>query len=301
MYCFLTVKRKWWPLFFTLLFVFVSWSSLSYSGEVSIQRLSASSAPKSIFTSSASLITKGLMSSAFLGMGVNAFSLPSTTPSSLSSQPLLHFDPPVSPDQLITGQCQHLCSQACPATLMIATKQARLCTISVEKKEVLPSYMGDVPECSELFGHEMSAFRTQNNNRTTVHFSVYPAKNFAHQAHSIFCEIGEARTSQWVPVHMFNSIKKESQERKKRQAHTLNPDTNNCVYLGQNNLTRCLEQNNGAAFFFVENIDFSQLPLEEQNRFPLYSVSNPFSGNLTMPPFSLNNFNIDRMREAAFF
>ena len=301
MCCFFYCKKKWWPLFFTLLFVFVSWSVLSYSGEVSTQRLSASAAPQSIFTSRTSLMTKGLMSCALLGMGVNAFALPSTTLSSLSSQPLLHFDSPVTPGELITGQCQHLCSQACPATLMVSTKQARLCTIPVEEKGVLLSHMGDFSGCSELFGHEMSAFRTQNNDRTTVHFSIYPVKDFAHQEHNLSCEIGEARTTQWVPEHIFDSMKKESAERRKRQTDTCTTDANNRVYLGQNNLTRCLEQNNGAAFFFVENIDFSQLPLEEQNQFPLYSESNPFSGNLTMPPFSLNNFNIQRMQETAFF
>ena len=328
MCCFLTVKKKWWPLFLTLLFVFVSWSSLSYSGAVSTQRLSASAAPKSIFTSSASLMTKGLMSCVLLGtastravftstfmltlgtyilfrkMGVNAFALPPTALSSLSSQPLLHFDSPAPPSELITGQCQYLCTQECPATLMVSTKQEPLCIIPVEEKGVLSSHMGDVPSCSELFDHEMSAFRIQNNDRTTIHFSVYPVKDFAHQKHNLSCAIGEARTSQWVPVRMFDSMKKEREEHRKRQIDdTCTTDANNRVYLGQNNLTRCLEQNNGAAFFFVENIDFSQLPLEEQNRFPLYSWQHPFSGNLTMPPFSLNNFNLMRKSNlyAAFF
>ena len=223
--------------FFTLLFVCVFWSSLSDSSKVSTQRLSAAAAPQSIFTSSASLMTKGLMSCALLGMGVKAFSLPSTTPSSLSSQPLLHFDPPIFPGQLITGQCQHLCSQACPATLTVSTKQAPLCTIPVEEKGVLPSHMGDVPWCSKHFDHEMSAFRTQNNDRTTVHFSIYPVPDFAHQEYNFSCEIGEARTTQWVPVPMFDAMKKESAERRKRQTDTCTPDANNRVYLGQNNLT----------------------------------------------------------------
>ena len=79
------------------------------------------------------------------------------------------------------------------------------------------------------------------------------------------------------------------------------PDANNRIDIGPLNMTRCLEQNRQADFFFVENIDFSQLPQAEQNKFPLYSASHPFSGHLTMPPFSLNNFNITRNENAAFF
>ena len=293
MCCFLTIKSKKLQLFLTFLLIFGSWSSLSYSGEVSTQRLSASVAPRSIFTSSASLITKGLMSCALLGAGINAFALP--------SQPLLSFDP-IAPGELITGQCYYPCTQECPTTLMVSTAQhAPLCTIPVKQKGELSSHISDVPECSELFDHDMSAVKTHNNDMTIVHFSVYPAKKFAAQEHRISCDIGGARTSQFVPMRRLDQVKKESAERRKRQANTCTPDTNNRVYLGQNNFTRCLEQNNGAEFIFVENINFSQLPSKEQDRFPLYSLSKPFSGNITMPPFSLDHFNITRNGYAAFF
>ena len=79
------------------------------------------------------------------------------------------------------------------------------------------------------------------------------------------------------------------------------PDMNNRIYLGQKNMTTCLEQNPKAEFLFVESIDFSLFSQKEQNKFPLYNESLPFSGHLTMPPFSLNNFNITRSENAAFF
>ena len=134
-----------------------------------------------------------------------------------------------------------------------------------------------------------------------IHFSIHPKENFSLQNPSISCRIGNTQISKNLSEVRLVVTKKDSIERQRRQTNTCTSDTSNRVYLGQNNLTRCLEQNNGKAFFFVENIDFSQLPQAEQNKFPLYSSSNPFSGNLTMPPFSLNNFNITRSEKAAFF
>ena len=134
-----------------------------------------------------------------------------------------------------------------------------------------------------------------------MHFSIHPKENFSLQNPSISCRIGNTQISKNLSEVRLVVTKKDSIERQRRQTNTCTPDTSNRVYLGQNNLTRCLEQNNGAAFFFVENIDFSQLPQAEQNKFPLYSANNPFSGHLTMPPFSLNNFNITRVGQAAFF
>ena len=98
-----------------------------------------------------------------------------------------------------------------------------------------------------------------------------------------------------------------------KKLHSLNKrqeqqDSNVCVansddifYVGQNNFTRCLEQNPRGTFIFVERVNFTQFSEKEKNRYPLYNNSLPFSGSLTMFPYSFDHFNISRNGSAAMF
>ena len=98
-----------------------------------------------------------------------------------------------------------------------------------------------------------------------------------------------------------------------KQRHSLNTrqeqqDSNVCVansddifYVGQNNLTRCLEQHPQGTFIFVERVNFTQFSEDEKNKYPLYNNTVPFSGSLTMFPYSFDYFNIIRPVSAAMF
>ena len=79
------------------------------------------------------------------------------------------------------------------------------------------------------------------------------------------------------------------------------PDADGIFRVGQGNLTRCLEQHLEGNFHFVERIDFGNLMQDEQDKYPLHNSSMCFSGSLIMFPYSLDNFNITRPREAALF
>ena len=127
------------------------------------------------------------------------------------------------------------------------------------------------PWCSELSIGEFSAVSDQTSAGTTVHFSIHPNENFPLQTPSLSCHIGTTRTAKNLFTEARLASKtKDNTERRKRQedseSTTCTPDANNRIYVGQSNMTRCLEQNRQAAFFFVENIDFSQLPQAEQNK-----------------------------------
>ena len=139
--------------------------------------------------------------------------------------------------------------------------------------------------CSELSIGEFSAVNHQTSAGTTVHFSIYLKENFSLQNPSISCRIGKTQVSKYLSEARLIVTKKDSTERQRRQTNPCTPDAKNRIYVGPLNMTRCLEQNRNAAFFFVEHIDFSQLPQAEQNKFPLTLSSDPFSGHLTMPPF----------------
>ena len=79
------------------------------------------------------------------------------------------------------------------------------------------------------------------------------------------------------------------------------PNSDYIFYVGQNNLTRCLEQNPQGTFIFVERVNFTQFSEDEKNKYPLYNNTVPFSGSLTMFPYSFDHFNITRSISAAMF
>ena len=101
----------------------------------------------------------------------------------------------------------------------------------------------------------------------------------------------------------FSQKSKHSLDKRQEQQ-----DSNVCVsnsddifYVGQNNLTRCLEQNPRGTFIFVERVNFTQFSENEKEKYPLYNHSVPFSGSLTMFPYSFDHFNISRDGSAAMF
>ena len=101
----------------------------------------------------------------------------------------------------------------------------------------------------------------------------------------------------------FSQKSKHSLDKRQEQQ-----DSNVCVsnsddifYVGQNNLTRCLEQNPRGTFIFVEHVNFTQFSEDEKNKYPMYNDSTPFSGSLTMFPYSFDHFNITRSGPAAMF
>ena len=101
----------------------------------------------------------------------------------------------------------------------------------------------------------------------------------------------------------FSQKSKHSLDKRQEQQ-----DSNVCVsnsddifYVGQNNLTRCLEQNPRGTFIFVERVNFTQFSEDEKNKYPMYNDSTPFSGSLTMFPYSFDHFNITRSGPAAMF
>ena len=306
MCCSFDIKKKL-MLFFCICF---SSLSLSYADETVTQTPSTPSSSAPLSPGASSWFAQGFARLMLISTGAQALAVPYTAP--LGQQPHLSLNP-VHLDGAITGLCYSFCTQECAPQLMLfnalvdtttycalPVKQADAFTPPPPKKKQV---IYEPPWCPELSIGEFSAVSDQTSTGTTVHFSIHPKENFSLQNLSLSCRIGNTQISKDLSEARLVITKKDSIERQRRQTNTCTPDANNRVYLGQNNLTRCLEQNNGAAFFFVENIDFSQLPLEEQNRFPLYPTSNPFSGNLTMPPFSLNNFNIMRKNNAdvAFF
>ena len=79
------------------------------------------------------------------------------------------------------------------------------------------------------------------------------------------------------------------------------PNNDHIFYVGQNNFTRCLEQHPRGTFIFVEHIDFTQFPEDEKEKYPLYNNTVPFSGSLTMFPYSFDHFNITRSTLASMF
>ena len=93
-----------------------------------------------------------------------------------------------------------------------------------------------------------------------------------------------------------------------KQTHSLNKrqeqqGSNACVansddifYVGQDNLTRCLEQHQRGTFIFIERVNFTQFTENEKEKYPLYNDSVPFSGSLTMFPYSFDHFNITRFK-----
>ena len=72
-------------------------------------------------------------------------------------------------------------------------------------------------------------------------------------------------------------------------------------YVGQNNLTNCLDQHPQGNFTFIECVNFEEFPQSEKDKYPLYNDSVPFSGSLNMFPYSFDNFNITRSFVATFF
>ena len=293
MYCSFDVKRK--LIFF--LSIFFSSITFSYGDETVTQTPGTTS----------SWLTQGLASLMLISTGAQALAVPYAVP---LGQPHLSLNPAHS-NGAITGLCYSSCTQKCAPQLMLSNglinHTTPYCAFPVKQAGVLSSsptpYLKDdaLTWCSELSIGEFNTVNNQTNAGTTVHFSIRPNENFPLQTPSLSCQIGKTRTEKNLFTEQFSSKKKDSSERQRRQTNTCVPDANNRIYIGQLNMTRCLGQNRQAAFFFVENIDFSQLPRAEQNKFPLYSENNPFLGNLTMPPFSLNNFDITRNRNAAFF
>ena len=101
----------------------------------------------------------------------------------------------------------------------------------------------------------------------------------------------------------FSQKEKHSLDKRQEQQ-----DSNVCVsnsddifYVGQDNFTRCLEQNPRGTFIFVERVNFTQFSEDEKNKYPVYNESVPFSGSLTMFPYSFDHFNITRLFRAAMF
>ena len=79
------------------------------------------------------------------------------------------------------------------------------------------------------------------------------------------------------------------------------PNSDDIFYVGQDNFTRCLEQHSEGTFIFVERVNFTQFPNDEKMKYPMYNDSVPFSGSLTMFPYSFDHFNISRAGSAAMF
>ena len=298
MCCFFDLKRKL-MLFFCILFSSIT---LSYGDETVTQ----------IPGTTSSWLAQGFANLMLISTGAQALAVPYATPLG-QQQPHLSLNSEYS-DGAITGLCYSSCTQKCVPQLMLSNgfinNTTPYCTLPVKQAGVLPSPPPHLQDdaltwCSELSIGEFNAVSDQTSAGTTVHFSIRPNENFPLQTPSLSCQIGTTRTAKDLFTEQLASKKKDNTERKKRQedseSTTCIPDANNRIYVGQSNITRCLEQNRQSAFFFVENIDFSQLPQAEQNKFPLYSGSYPFSGNLTMPPFSLDNFNMTRNESAAFF
>ena len=299
MCCFSHIKRESMIFFICLNFISLSnaHETLTPTPDTPSLRFSIATQP---YASGFSWYAKGFISLMLLSTRVQAFSSPSQ-PS--SGPPHLSLNP-VHSDGLITGWCYFSCTQKCAPKLMLSEGLTPYCSLSVTQKNGLPSYLKDdaLTWCSALSIGEFSAVNHPTKTGTTVHFSIHPNENFSFQNPSIFCHIGEVHTSKNLFTERFVSKKKDNTEQKKRQAGTTcTPDTNNRIYLGQENITICLEQNPKAEFFFGENIDFSLFTDEAQNKFPLFNLTTPFSGHLTMPPFSLNNFHITRTDNAAFF
>ena len=84
-------------------------------------------------------------------------------------------------------------------------------------------------------------------------------------------------------------------------SHLCVPSNDGIFYVGQHNLTRCLEQHPQGTFIFIERVNFTQFPENEKEKYPLYNYSVPFSGSLTMFPYSFDHFNITRFKLASMF
>ena len=97
-------------------------------------------------------------------------------------------------------------------------------------------------------------------------------------------------------AHSLN--KRQEQE---NSSNVCAPDSDDIFYVGQNNLTHCLEQHPRGTFIFVERVNFTQFSENEKNKYPMYNESVPFSGSLTMFPYSFDHFNITRLFRAAMF
>ena len=102
----------------------------------------------------------------------------------------------------------------------------------------------------------------------------------------------------------FSQKQKHSLNKRQKQQNNSSlcvPNSDDIFYVGQNNLTHCLEQNPQGTFIFVERVNFTQFPEEEKMKYPMYNDSVPFSGSLTMFPYSFDHFNIIRPVSAAMF
>ena len=97
-------------------------------------------------------------------------------------------------------------------------------------------------------------------------------------------------------IHSLN--KRQEQE---NSSSVCAPNSDDIFYVGQDNFTRCLEQHSEGTFIFVERVNFTQFPNDEKNKYPLYNNTVPFSGSLTMFPYSFDHFNISRNGSAAMF
>ena len=101
------------------------------------------------------------------------------------------------------------------------------------------------------------------------------------------------------------SPKKQTPSLNKRQeqqgSNVCVSNSDDIFYVGQNNLTHCLEQHPRGTFIFVERVNFTQFSENEKNKYPLYNETVPFSGSLTMFPYSFDNFSITRSVFATLF
>ena len=108
-----------------------------------------------------------------------------------------------------------------------------------------------------------------------------------------------------VQVLASPSPKKQTPSLNKRQeqqgSNVCVSNSDDIFYVGQNNLTHCLEQHPRGTFIFVERVNFTQFSENEKEKYPLYNYSVPFSGSLTMFPYSFDHFNISRNESAAMF
>ena len=96
-----------------------------------------------------------------------------------------------------------------------------------------------------------------------------------------------------------HSLNKRQEQQNNSSVCVANSD--DIFYVGQTNLTRCLEQHPQDTFIFVEHVNFTQFSEDEKNKYPLYNSTVPFSGSLTMFPYSFDHFNITRPALAAMF
>ena len=105
----------------------------------------------------------------------------------------------------------------------------------------------------------------------------------------------------WPPLFLKNQKHSLDKRQEQQDSNVCVSNSDDIFYVGQNNLTRCLEQHQRGTFVFVERVNFTQFSEKEKNKYPVYNESVPFSGSLTMFPYSFDHFNISRDGSAAMF